>query len=187
MPLILSLQANLSEILYSPMSEEVIEKLDSPNSIYNDEFMRKITSDQTWNWTEQDAYYHEFGVFYNLKNDSILADIYGGGRRIESSVQIFRDQIFVDEYPEKSFGKLARHKLVLCGATYSDTISFVIENSSSFLDYKLLYLVADRLYAFDDVFIHGLIYNDKRASSYLGEFGHDASKFDVKIIETPPI
>ena len=181
MALILSLQANLSEIVYSPIPDEIIEKLDSPNNIYDDEFMRQITSDPTWCWAEQEAFYHTFGVFLNLKDGFILADIYGDGRRIESSVKISSDQIFIDEYPERSFQKSDRHRLVLCGAKYSDTISFIIENASSFLDYKLLHLVADKLYAFDDVFIHGLIYDGKSASSYLGEFGHDKSTFDVQI------
>ena len=187
MALILSLLTNLSEIIYSPIADEIIEKLDSPNNIYNNEFMRKITSDPTWCWAEQEAFYHTFGVFFNLKDDFITADIYGGGRRIESSVKISSNQILIDEYPEKYFKKLDRHKLVLCGAKYSDTISFMIENASSFLDYKLLHLVADKLYAFDDVFIHSLIYDGKSASSYLGEFGHDASKFDVKIGVPPQI
>jgi hypothetical protein len=183
MALILSLQANLSEIVYSPIPDVIIEKLDSPNNIYDDEFMQKITSNQTWCWAEQEAFYHTFGVFFNLKDDFILADIYGGGRRIESSVKISSDQIFIDEYPEKSFRKLDRHELVLCGAKYSDTISFIIENASSSLDYKLLHLVADKLHDFDEMFIHSLIYDGKSGSSYLGEFGHDTSKFDVKVVE----
>jgi len=58
--------------------------------------MCKITADPTWNWIEQDAFYHTFGVFFSMEDDSILADIYGDGRCIESNIKIPNDQIFIN-------------------------------------------------------------------------------------------